>query len=179
VAITGGTITGITDLTIADGGTGSSTASAARTALGVPYASAAEVQTGTETAKVVSPATLTPRECLMIAVSDETSNLSTGVGKVFFRMPYAFKVSAVRASVNTAPTGSTLIFDINEAGTTIMAVTKLSIDASEKTSTTAVSAAVVSDVDLADDAEITIDIDQVGSTIPGKGAKVYIIGNRI
>jgi len=27
---------------------------------------------------------------------------------------------------------------------------------------------------LADDAEITIDIDQVGSTIKGKGLKVYL-----
>jgi hypothetical protein len=35
VAITGGTITGITDLAVADGGTGSSTASGARTNLGV------------------------------------------------------------------------------------------------------------------------------------------------
>jgi hypothetical protein len=35
VSITGGSITGITDLTVADGGTGSSTAAAARVALGV------------------------------------------------------------------------------------------------------------------------------------------------
>jgi hypothetical protein len=36
VSITGGTITGITDITVADGGTGASTASGARTNLGVP-----------------------------------------------------------------------------------------------------------------------------------------------
>lgn len=36
VAITGGTITGVTDLTIADGGTGASTAANARTNLDVP-----------------------------------------------------------------------------------------------------------------------------------------------
>ena len=35
VTITGGAITGITDLAVADGGTGSSTAAAARTALSV------------------------------------------------------------------------------------------------------------------------------------------------
>jgi hypothetical protein len=51
-------------------------------------------------------------------------------------MPYAFTVTDVRASVNTAPTGSTILIDINEGGTTILS-TKLMIDASEKTSTTA------------------------------------------
>lgn len=112
-----------------------------------------------------------------IACSDETTNLVTGTAKVTFRMPYAFTLTAVRASVNTAPTGSTLIVDINEGGVSILS-TKLSIDASEKTSTTAASAAVISDSALADDAEITIDIDQVGSTIPGKGLKVWLIGTK-
>jgi hypothetical protein len=118
----------------------------------------------------------TPAE-LVIACSDETSNLTTGTAKVTFRMPYAMTLSSVRASVNTAPTGSTLIVDINEGGSTILS-TKLSIDASELTSTTAASAAVISDTGLADDAEITIDIDQIGSTIAGKGLKVVLKGTR-
>jgi hypothetical protein len=86
-------------------------------------------------------------------------------------------LTAVRASVTTAPTDAVLTVDINEGGTTILS-TKLTIDATEKTSTTAATAAVISDSALADDAEITIDIDQVGSTVAGAGLKVALIGTR-
>jgi hypothetical protein len=109
----------------------------------------------------------------VIAASDEATDLATGTDKVYFRMPYAGTLLAVKATVNTAPTGSTLICDINEAGTSVLG-TKLSIDASEKTSDTAASAATITDSALANDAEITIDIDQVGSTVAGKGLKVYL-----
>ncbi len=128
-------------------------------------------------ASLTSAAALKPVESLIIACSDETTAITAGNGKATFRMPYAFTLSAVRASVGTAPTGSTIIIDINEGGSTILS-TKLSIDASEKTSTTAASAAVISDTALADDAEITIDFDQVGSTIAGAGVKVTLIGSR-
>ena len=117
--------------------------------------------------------TIYGQDWFVIAASDESTDLTTGTNKVYFRMPYAGTLLAVRASVNTAPTGSTLIVDLNEAGTSLLS-TKLSIDASEKTSTTAASAAVISDSVLIDDAEMTIDIDQVGSTIKGKGLKVYL-----
>lgn len=110
-----------------------------------------------------------------IACGDEVTAATTGTAKVTFRMPYAMTLSAVRASVTTAPTGSTLVIDINESGSTILS-TKLSIDASEKTSTTAATPPVISDTSLADDAEITIDFDQVGSSVAGTGVKVYLIG---
>lgn len=112
-----------------------------------------------------------------LACSDETTALTIGPAKVTFRMPCAMTLTAVRATLTTAPVGSTLIVDINEGGTSILS-TKLSIDASEKTSTTAATAAVISDSALADDAEITIDIDQVGSTTAGAGLKVWLIGTR-
>jgi hypothetical protein len=51
----------------------------------------------------------------------------------------------------------------------------LSIDPTEKTSTTALTPAVISDSSIADDAEITIDIDQIGSGTAGKGLKVTFI----
>ena len=113
----------------------------------------------------------------VIACSDETSDLTTGE-KVVFRMPYAYTVEDVRASLTTAATGGTLLtVDINEGGTTILS-TKITIDASETTSTTAATPAVISDAALANDAEISIDIDAIGSTNTGKGLKVYIIGNK-
>jgi len=119
-----------------------------------------------------------PTESMIIACSDESTALTTGTAKVTFRMPYAFTLSAVRASVKTAPTGGSLLtVDINESGTSILS-TKITIDASEKTSTTAATPPVISDTALADDAEITVDIDQVGSTIAGAGLKVYLIGKR-
>lgn len=117
-------------------------------------------------------------EVISIACSDETTDLTTGTAKATFRMPFAMTLTAVRASVTTAPTGSTLIVDINEGGTTIMTTNKLSIDATEKTSTTAATAPGITDSALADDAEITVDIDQVGSTVAGAGLKIYLIGTR-
>ena len=115
---------------------------------------------------------------LGIAVSDETTALTTGTAKGTFRMPYAMTVTDVRATVTTAPTGANIIVDINDGGTSIMTTNKLSIDATEKTSTTAATAPGVTDTALADDAEITIDIDQIGSTIAGAGLKIWIIGTR-
>lgn len=112
---------------------------------------------------------------IIIACSDETTALTTGTAKATFRMPYAFTLTGVRASVTTAPTGAVLTVDINEGGTTILS-TKLTIDATEKTSTTAATPPVISDTALADDAEITIDIDTVGSTVAGAGLKVTLIG---
>lgn len=115
-------------------------------------------------------------EVLPYACSDETSNLTTGV-KITFRMPYAFTLSGVSASLNEAPTISSLIVDIKEGGVSILS-TLLSVDASEKTSVTAATPAVISDVNLAYDAEISISITQIGSGNSGKGLKVSLIGKK-
>lgn len=116
-------------------------------------------------------------ECIIVACSDETTALTSGTGKVTFRMPYAFTLSAVRASLTTAQTsGSIFTVDINEGGTTILS-TKLTIDNTEKTSTTAATPAVISDTALADDAEMTVDIDQIGDGT-AKGLKIILIGKK-
>jgi hypothetical protein len=158
------------------------------TGLGTGVATALAINVGSAGAPVVNggalgtPSSGTLTNCTMkdqigVACSDETTAITAGTGKLTFRMPFAMTLTAVRASVTTAPTGANLIIDINEGGTTILS-TKLSIDATEKTSTTAATAAVISDTALADDAEITIDFDQVGSTVAGAGVKVWLIGTR-
>ena len=110
-----------------------------------------------------------------IACSDESTSLTAGIDKVTFRMPYAMELSEVRASLTVAQVGGSLLtVDINAAGTSILS-TRLTVDNGEKTSTTAATPAVISDTALADDAEITIDIDQVGDGTAA-GLKVYLIG---
>lgn len=119
-----------------------------------------------------------PPRALTIAVSDETTALTTGTAKITFRMPYAMTLDEVRASVSVAQaTGTAVTVDINEGGTTILS-TKLTIDNTEKTSTTATTPAVISDAALADDAEITVDIDALGDGT-AKGLKITLIGSPV
>lgn len=114
-------------------------------------------------------------QCIPVACSDEITSLTAGTAKVTFRMPYAFTLTGIRASLTVAQTsGSLLTVDVNETGSTILS-TKLTFDNAEKTTTTAATAPVISDANLADDAEITIDIDQIGDGT-AKGLKVYLIG---
>lgn len=117
-----------------------------------------------------------------IALSDETSDntASSTTPKVSFRMPFAMTVTSLRCSLTKASTGAILIVDMHEAGATVMTTNKLSVDASETTSTTAATAHTLTDTALADDALIELFIDQVGTTTDntGEGVKVWIIGTR-
>ena len=112
---------------------------------------------------------------LVVAASDETTALTAGTAKITFRMPRAVTLTSVRASLTTAQaSGSIFTVDINEGGVSILS-TKLTIDNTEKTSTTAATPPVISDTALADDAEMTIDIDQIGNGT-ATGLKVALIG---
>ena len=138
-----------------------------------------QIQAGTGLTKTGSVMSVTQshlKQVIAIACSDETTDLAAGTAAATFHMPYAFTLTGVKAGVTTAPVGSVLTVDINEAGSTILS-TKLTIDASEKTSATAATAAVISDTTLADNALMTVDIDGVGSSTAGTGLKIYLIGH--
>lgn len=110
-----------------------------------------------------------------VFVTDETTALTTGTGKLTFRMPFAMTVRLVRASLTTASSSGAVTIDINEGGTSIFSTT-LTIDASEKTSTTAATAAVIGGAGplVDDDDEITVDIDGAGTG--ATGLKLWFYG---
>lgn len=113
---------------------------------------------------------------LLVAITDETSAPVAGSNKISFRMPFAGVLNEVRLSASVAQTsGSIITVDINESGSTILS-TKLTLDNGEKTSLSA-TPPVISDSTLADDAELTFDIDQVGDGT-ARGLKVLLKGIR-
>jgi hypothetical protein len=112
-------------------------------------------------------------QSMTIALSDEATPITSGNSKLTLRAPFAMTLTKIpRASLKTASTSGAPTIDINENGTSILS-TKLTIDANEKTSTTAESAAVLSDTSIADDAELTFDIDVSGSGAIGLKVTLY------
>lgn len=116
------------------------------------------------------------RQSIIVACSDESTDLTVGLSKVTFRMPYAFTLLAIRGSLSTPATGSTLLtVEVNVNGSPILS-TPITFDSGEKTTATAATPPVISNSTIPDDAEVTIDITDVGDVTPGRGLKIAFIG---
>lgn len=116
-------------------------------------------------------------EAIIIACSDETTALTTGTSKVTFRLPYNMTLQGIKASLTTAQTsGSLFTVDVNSGGVSLL-TTRVTIDNTETTSTTAATAPVLLTTALYADNVITVDIDQLGDGT-AKGLKVYLTGVR-
>ena len=114
---------------------------------------------------------------MTLAISDESTSITTGINKLTMRSPYAMTLTRIpRASLNTVSSSGNPTVDINLSGTSILGVNKLSIDASEKTSTTAATATTLATTSIPDDSEITFDIDTAGTG--AKGLKVILYYKR-
>jgi hypothetical protein len=100
--------------------------------------------------------------------------LVVSVGRQRFQFPYACTILGVSATVDTAPTGADLIFDMNKNGTTLFTtqanrpriVAGANATASEVTNMD-VTAFAAGDY-------LTVDIDQIGSTIAGSDTTLTI-----
>lgn len=131
------------------------------------YASTANTNTGTATNEAVTPKGLHDSiyntDDTTVAVTGESTAVSTGTAKVTFRQPRKITLEGIRASLKTAQaSGSILTIDVNVNGSSILS-TKLTIDNTEKTSVTAATPAVISSATINADDEITIDVDQIGN----------------
>ena len=122
-----------------------------------------------------TPSPYTRTNSFVIACGAEDEALTTGT-KVTFRLPFAFTVTEVRASLTTAGTGANLVTVMFEQNDTDILSTAITIDASELTSTTAATPPVISISALTDDASIDCDVDQIDSGGASKGLKMYLRG---
>lgn len=102
-----------------------------------------------------------------------TANAAVSSGQARFRFPFAATIQGISAAIATAPTGANLIIDINKNGSTIFTnqANRPTIVAGTNED------AEVTNMDITSMAigdYLTVDIDQIGSTVPGADLTVMI-----
>lgn len=113
--------------------------------------------------------TVPMKDVLTFTVS---GTLVVGTGQARWYAPRAITLVNVQVSVGTAPTGASAIFDVNKNGTTVFTTqaNRPTIAASgftDLSSVPAVTAVAAGDY-------ITIDVDQIGSSVAGANAVVQV-----
>lgn len=104
---------------------------------------------------------------------DSTLAVGSSQGAIV-TMPFGITAASITLRIKGAPTGAALIVDIRKDGTTIFS-TRPQINAS---ATTGGSSAVFSVTNIPSNAELSVNIDQVGSTFAGSGLTVMLNGTR-
>jgi hypothetical protein len=101
--------------------------------------------------------------------STGTLTVKTGAARYYLEATWA--IVKVRASVGTAPTGAAVIVDVNKNGTTIFTTQAnrptIAVGANTATGTPQVTALAAGDY-------LTVDIDQIGSTVAGSDLTVQV-----
>jgi hypothetical protein len=147
----------------------------------VELATTAEAAAGADTTRAVTPAglaTATSALAPKTALEEELGPFSvtgaisvqSGTNKVY--VEHAYDLVSVRASVGTAPTGASLIVDVNRNGTTIFGTQANRPTITAGTTTDLAGAASVTSYSSGD--YFTVDVDQVGSTVAGSNLTVQI-----
>lgn len=108
------------------------------------------------------------------ALSDSSTALAVGTDKAYWIPDTDIVIEGIIITAGTAPTGATIIVDMNVAGTSILS-TKASIDIGERTSATSAVSPVLASTQVIANQIITFDIDQVGSTVAGAGLIAFIL----
>lgn len=115
-----------------------------------------------------------------IVAFNKAGPLTAGyVGITRFPFPFAATILGVTLTVNTAPTGASIIVDVNKNGTTIFTTqgNRPTIAASSFSTASEATGFSISSIAAGD--YITFDIDQVGSTIAGSDLTAVLRYQRI
>lgn len=132
--------------------------------------------TGTQTASTISDFTTAANTAVLRdAVFSQGGTLTTGAGqfRLYNRSGVTRTIQTVTASVGTQPTGASILVDVNISGTTIFTTQSnrptIAVSTSEDQSGTPDVTAWTSG------SYLTIDIDQIGSTIAGANLVVTVV----
>jgi hypothetical protein len=105
-------------------------------------------------------------------VFTQPGTLTVGTGKARLKFPFSVTLQTVGIAVDTAPTGASLIVDVNKNGTTVFTtqanrptITASGFASADMTPNTTA---------MATTDYLTIDIDQIGSTIAGADLTVFV-----
>lgn len=147
----------------------------------VTFASTSDVNTGTDTGKVINSDTLAGsnfgKRIVQLQVTDPAgAALTTGDGLAYFRVPSALNgmnlVSVSATVITVSSSGLPTIQIANVTDAVDMLSTKLTIDASETDSAAATTPAVI---DAAHDDVATADLLRIDCDVAGTGAKGLIV----
>lgn len=108
---------------------------------------------------------------LLFSISG-TISTGTGAHRIYNDTGVPLTVRAVRAAVGTAPTGASLLVDVNINGTTIFGTQTNRPTITAGTFTAAAPA--INTTTIAPGDYLTVDVDQVGSTIAGSNLTVAV-----
>jgi hypothetical protein len=100
-----------------------------------------------------------------------TLAVTTGTFRWYNDTGRTLTITKIRASVGTAPTGASVICDVNKNGTTVFTTQSNRPTIAVSTNTALGTPNVTS---LADGDYLTVDIDQIGSSTPGSNLTVTI-----
>jgi hypothetical protein len=112
-----------------------------------------------------------PEQCFIVALSDETTAITTGV-KLTMLAPFAFTLKDVRGVLTEASSSGTVTVDIHKNGTTVMSTDKIEIEATETDSDDATDQPAITTSSFADGDKIEFEVDAAGTG--AKGLKVYL-----
>lgn len=154
-------------------GTGFAVFSDSPALTGTPTGPTAAV--GTNTTQLATTEFVNQNRSQGLAFSDEVTPITAAPDKLTFHWPYTTTFLEIWIELKTAQSsGSIFTVDVHKNGTTILS-TKLTIDNTEETSLTAVTAPVISVSAVTKGDRITIDVDQVGNGT-AVGGKIWFRG---